>query len=148
MVVDQTGADVHEKFGDSRSNRSRDVRVTHFVMDGERMTNDGGRKSRYKGDKKPTKWLFHAKLRATQLLEKHISIGRWQLTKIPGSFIFVRLLHFASCVVQRFATQHDYLPQLHHNVSRKTILMLSLSSAPKALRFGRAIVGIVHYNTI
>ena len=30
--------DARIKFGDSRSNRSRDIRVTHFVMDDDERT--------------------------------------------------------------------------------------------------------------
>ena len=33
VAVDLTGMDVPVKFGDSRSNRSRDIRAAHFVMD-------------------------------------------------------------------------------------------------------------------
>ena len=38
MVVDTTGTDVRVKFGDSRSNRSQDIRLPHFVTDVERTT--------------------------------------------------------------------------------------------------------------
>ena len=31
--VDQTGTDVRVKYGDSRSNRSRDIQAAHFVID-------------------------------------------------------------------------------------------------------------------
>ena len=33
VVVDPTGVDVHIKFVDSRSNRSRYIRLPHFVTD-------------------------------------------------------------------------------------------------------------------
>ena len=42
MVVDQTCTDVCVKFGGSRSNRSRDLQVAHFVMDERRTTADAG----------------------------------------------------------------------------------------------------------
>ena len=32
VVVGQIGVDVHVKFGDSRSNRSCDIRATHFAI--------------------------------------------------------------------------------------------------------------------
>ena len=32
MVIDPTGAKAHVKFGYSRSNSSRDIRLPHFVM--------------------------------------------------------------------------------------------------------------------
>ena len=32
MVVDPTGVKVHVKFGDSRSKRSRDIGLPHFVQ--------------------------------------------------------------------------------------------------------------------
>ena len=41
---DLVGTDVPVKFGDSRSNRSRDIRTAYFVMD-ERTMNDDGRRS-------------------------------------------------------------------------------------------------------
>ena len=40
VTVDQNGTDIPVKFGDFRSNRSRDIRGAHFVMD-ERTTNGG-----------------------------------------------------------------------------------------------------------
>ena len=39
-----------------------------------------------------------------------ISIGCWELTRIPASFVFVRLLHFAVWVVQRFSAQYNCWP--------------------------------------
>ena len=33
VVVEQVGVDVRVKFGDFRSNRSRDIRAAHFVVD-------------------------------------------------------------------------------------------------------------------
>ena len=36
MAVEYVGTDVRVKFGDSRSNRSQDIRAAHFVMDDER----------------------------------------------------------------------------------------------------------------
>ena len=46
VAVEQVSTDVREKFDDSRSNRSRDVRVSHFVMN----DNDAGlRRSSHKG---------------------------------------------------------------------------------------------------
>ena len=44
VAVEQVGVDVHVKFYDSRSNRSRDTRLSHFVT-GERRTKDGDRRS-------------------------------------------------------------------------------------------------------
>ena len=35
VIVDQTGMDVPVKFGDPRSNRSRDIRAAYFVMEDE-----------------------------------------------------------------------------------------------------------------
>ena len=39
MAVEEVGVDVPVRFGDSRSNRSQDIRAAHFFMDG------GGRRS-------------------------------------------------------------------------------------------------------
>ena len=39
------GMDVHVKFGDSGSNRSRDIRLPHFVTDDERAKDDAGRQT-------------------------------------------------------------------------------------------------------
>ena len=36
VVVDTTDTDVRVKFSDSRSNRSRDIRTAHFVIDERR----------------------------------------------------------------------------------------------------------------
>ena len=33
VAVEQVGVDVHVKFGNSRPNRSRDIRAAHFVID-------------------------------------------------------------------------------------------------------------------
>ena len=43
VAVELVGLDVRVQFGDSRSNRSRDIRPAHFVMDDERRrtTADG-----------------------------------------------------------------------------------------------------------
>ena len=38
VVVERTRMDVTGKFGDSRSNRSRDIRAARFVMDEQRWT--------------------------------------------------------------------------------------------------------------
>ena len=49
MVVDPTGVKVPVKFGDSRSNRSRDIRLPHFVTndsDSGRWTYDNRAKRR------------------------------------------------------------------------------------------------------
>ena len=35
MVVDPTGVKAHVKFGVSRSNRSRDIRLLHFVTNND-----------------------------------------------------------------------------------------------------------------
>ena len=40
-VVDATGVKVRVKFGDSVSNRSRDIRLSHFVMNDD----DAGRRT-------------------------------------------------------------------------------------------------------
>ena len=36
VIVDPTGVDVRVKFGDSKSNRSRDIGLPHFVTDERR----------------------------------------------------------------------------------------------------------------
>ena len=41
VVIDPTGVKVRVKFGDSRSNRSRDIRLPHFVMN----DNDASRRT-------------------------------------------------------------------------------------------------------
>ena len=40
VVVDPTGVKVRLKFGDPRSNRSRDIRLPHFVMNDDNNEND------------------------------------------------------------------------------------------------------------
>ena len=46
VVVDLTGLKVPIKFGDSRSNRSRDIRLPHFVTnDDDNDDNDVGRRT-------------------------------------------------------------------------------------------------------
>ena len=49
MVVDPTGSKVPVKFGVSRSNRSRDIRLPHFVTndddDDDNNDNDAGRRT-------------------------------------------------------------------------------------------------------
>ena len=46
MAVERAGVDIGVKFGDSESHRSRDIRVSHFVMDDERQ-----RKSSHKAER-------------------------------------------------------------------------------------------------
>ena len=41
VAVEQVGRDVSVKYGDFRSNRSRDIRAVQFVMDNERRMNFG-----------------------------------------------------------------------------------------------------------
>ena len=43
LAVEQVGMDVLVTFGDSRSIRSRDIRVTHFVMDERGTTTNAER---------------------------------------------------------------------------------------------------------
>ena len=38
MAVGKIGLNIRANFGDSRSNRSSDIRPAHFVMDDERAT--------------------------------------------------------------------------------------------------------------
>ena len=45
VVVDPTGMDVRVKLGDSKSNRSRDIRLLHFLTDERTTTNDASRRS-------------------------------------------------------------------------------------------------------
>ena len=41
-AVDEVGLDFGVKFGDSMSNRSRDILAAHFVTDDERTTSEAG----------------------------------------------------------------------------------------------------------
>ena len=46
VVIDQTGMKVRVKFGDSRSNRSRNIRLPHFVTnDDDNDDDDAGRRT-------------------------------------------------------------------------------------------------------
>ena len=44
-VVDPTGLKVRVKFGDYRSTRSRDIRLSHFVTNDDGNDNDVGRRT-------------------------------------------------------------------------------------------------------
>ena len=45
QVVDPTGIKVHVKFGDSKSHRSRDIRLPHFVTNNSDDNDDAGRRA-------------------------------------------------------------------------------------------------------
>ena len=45
MVVDQTGMKVHLKFGHSRLNSYRDIRLSHFVTNNDDDNDDVGRRT-------------------------------------------------------------------------------------------------------
>ena len=54
VVVDPTGVKLHMESGDSRSNRFRDIRLPHFVTNGDDNDDNAGvrRRSSHKGKKK------------------------------------------------------------------------------------------------
>ena len=45
VVVEPTGMKVRVKFGDSSSNRSRDIRLPHFVTNNDDGNDDAGRRT-------------------------------------------------------------------------------------------------------